>query len=322
VIEYTLASLREAGISNIGVVVSPNVEEEFKAALGDGSRWGVRLNYILQERPKGLAHAVGCAREFVGDEPFLVYLGDNLLENGVRDLVEEFAGEPSGVALLLAEVEDPKSFGVARLEDGQIVELVEKPQDPPSNLAVVGVYLFDHHIFEAIEEIAPSQRGELEITDAIQKLIEQGHRVRPHLVRGWWKDVGRPEDMIDANRLILERLEPKIRSPIPQDSKIRGRVSIAEEVTIEESELRGPIIVGEGAVIRRSFVGPFTSIDRGVQILESEIEYSIVMERALIEGVGRIDHSLIGRNVRIHHCQGPPQTYHFVIGDNSEVQLK
>jgi len=321
VINYTLEALRQAGICDIGVVVSPNVEEEFKAALGDGSRWGVRLSYILQERPKGLAHAVGCAREFVGDEPFLVYLGDNLLENGVRDLVEEFKGEPSGVALLLAEVEDPKSFGVARLEDGQIVELVEKPQDPPSNLAVVGVYLFDRHIFEAIEEIAPSQRGELEITDAIQKLIERGHRVRPHLVRGWWKDVGRPEDMIDANRLILERLEPEIRSPIPQDSKIRGRVSIAEGVTIEESELRGPIIVGEGAVIRRSFVGPFTSIDRGVQILESEIEYSIVMERALIEGVGRIDHSLIGRNVRIHHCHGPPQTYHFVIGDNSEVQL-
>jgi glucose-1-phosphate thymidylyltransferase len=321
VIEYTLASLHEAGINDIGVVVSPNVEEEFKAALGDGSRWGVRISYLLQERPKGLAHAVACARNFVGDEPFLVYLGDNLLENGVKGLVEEFEGEGGSVTLLLAEVEDPRSFGVAHLKDGKIVELIEKPKEPPSNLAVVGVYLFDRHIFKAIEEIEPSQRGELEITDAIQKLIEWGHEVRPHLVQGWWKDVGRPEDMIDANRLILEHLEPEVRSPIPQDSKIRGRVSIAEGVIIEESELRGPLIIGEGAVIRRSFVGPFTSIDRGVQILESEIEYSIVMERALIEGVGRIDHSLIGRNVRIHHCKGPPQTYHFVIGDNSAVQL-
>ncbi len=321
VILHTLEALRAAGIREIGLVVSPNVEEEFKAALGDGSRWGVKISYVLQERPQGLAHAVACAREYVGQEPFLVYLGDNLLENGVAELVQEFKRKEAHATLLLAEVKDPTSFGVARLEKGQIVELIEKPKVPPSNLAIVGVYLFDHHIFEAIEQIEPSWRGELEITDAIQRLIEQGRRVVPHLVRGWWKDVGRPEDMLEANRLLLERLEPEIRSPIPEDSRVIGRVAMAEGVQIHDSELRGPLIIGPGVVIRHSFVGPFTSIDRDVKIHKSEVEYSIVMAGASIEGVGRIDHSLIGRGVRLRRRDRPPAAYHFVIGDNSEVQL-
>lgn len=321
VIHYTLASLREAGIREIGVVVSPNVEEEFKTALGDGSEWNVHIEYVQQEHPKGLAHAVDCARGFVDDEPFLVYLGDNLLENGVVDLVEAFEQDPTSARLMLVEVDEATSFGVARLEEGRIVELIEKPEEPPSNLAVVGVYLFDRHIFEAIRQIEPSWRGELEITDAIQRLIEAGHRVKPHLVEGWWKDVGRPEDMIDANRLMLERIVPDIRSRVPPGSRAIGPVQIAEDVEIEGSELRGPLVIGPGTVIRDSFMGPFTSIDRDVQVSHSEIEHSIVMEGASIEGVGRIDHSLIGRNVRIRHCQRPPETYHFVIGDNSEVQL-
>jgi glucose-1-phosphate thymidylyltransferase len=268
-----------------------------------------------------LAHAVACAREFVDDEPFLVYLGDNLLEQGVKDFVREFEREAASALLLLTEVEDPRSFGVARLEDGRVVELIEKPKEPPSNFAIVGVYLFTPGIFEAIEDLSPSARGELEITDAIQKLIEQGRRVRPFLLKGWWKDVGRPEDMLDANRILLESIEGKICSPIPRDTRVLGRVSIAKGACIEGSELRGPLIIGPGAVIRDSFVGPFTSIDRDVKLIESEIEYSIVMAGAVIQGVGRIDHSLIGRNVRIAHNQHPPQTYHFVIGDNSRVQL-
>jgi glucose-1-phosphate thymidylyltransferase len=321
VILHTLEAIREAGIREIGVVVSPNVEEEFQCALGDGSNWGLSIRYILQEQPKGLAHAVACAREFVDQQPFLVYLGDNLLENGVKEIVQEFEREQAHATLMLTEVENPTSFGVARLKDGQIVQLIEKPKDPPSNLAIVGVYLFDPHIFEAIEQIKPSRRGELEITDAIQRLIECDYRVKPHLVRGWWKDVGRPEDMLDANRLLLERLETDIRSPVPSNSRVIGRVSIAEDVEIEGSELRGPLMIGPGAVLRHSFVGPFTSIDQDVSIRESEIEYSIVMTGASIEGIGRIDHSLIGRNVRIHHRDRPPATYHFVIGDNSHVQL-
>lgn len=323
VIHYTLESLREAGIREIGVVVSPNVEEEFKTALGDGSQLGVEVQYIRQKHPKGLAHAVDCAREFVGDEPFLVYLGDNILENGVKELLEDYRSDPerANATLMLIEVDDPTSFGVARLEDGNVLELVEKPERPPSNLAIVGVYLFDPHIFEAIEGIEPSWRGELEITDAIQRMIEQGYRVKPNLVKGWWKDVGRPEDMIDANRLMLEQLAPEVHSSIGADSRAIGTVSIAEGVTIEGSVLRGPLIIGPGAVVRDSFVGPFTSIDRDVRVLGSEIEHSIVMAGAAIKGVGRIDTSLIGRNVRIHHRTRPPETYHFTIGDNSEVQL-
>lgn len=321
VILHTLEAIREAGIREIGVVVSPNVEEEFQSALGDGSDWGLSISYVLQEQPKGLAHAIACAREYVNQQPFLVYLGDNLLENGVTDIVQDFQREEANAMLMLTEVENPTSFGVARLKDGEIVQLIEKPKDPPSNLAIVGVYLFDHHIFEAIEQIKPSRRGELEITDAIQLLIERDHSVRPHLVKGWWKDVGRPQDMLDANRLLLERLETDIRSPVPGNSRVIGRVGIAEDVQIEGSELRGPLIIGAGAVIRHSFVGPFTSIDQDVSIRESEIEYSIVMTGASIEGIGRIDNSLIGRNVRIHHRDRAPAAYHFFIGDNSHVQL-
>lgn len=321
VIFHTLEAIYAAGIREVGVVVSPNVEEEFQEALGAGAQWGLKIDYILQEQPRGLAHAVACAQKYVGQEPFLVYLGDNLLENGVRELVEDFRHDPANAMLLLAEVEDPTGFGVARLKDGQIVELIEKPQTPPSNLAIVGVYLFDHHIFEAIEQIKPSRRGELEITDAIQLLIEQGYRVKPHMVQGWWKDVGRPEDMLEANRLLLERLEMEIRSPIPADSKVIGRVSISEGVKIQSSELRGPLMIGPGAVISHSFIGPFTSLDQNVKVSSSELEYSIVMANASIEGVGRIDHSLIGRNVRLHRHDRPPATYRFVIGDNSQVQL-
>ncbi len=321
VILYTLEAIRAAGIDEIGVVVSPNVEEEFKLALGDGSKWGVRISYILQESPKGLAHAVSCAHDFLSDEPFLVYLGDNLLENGVVEIVREFQKSRAGASLLLTAVKDPTSFGVASLERDRIVRLVEKPKVPPSNLAVVGVYLFSSKIFEAISQIKPSGRGELEITDAIQRLIDQGIEVKPHLVKGWWKDVGRPEDMIDANRLILEKIEPAAHSEVGPDSKVTGRVLIAEDVQIRTSELRGPLVIGPGAVIENSFIGPFTSIGPSVRIMGSEIEHSIVMAGASITGAGRIDHSLIGRNVRIYRGEQLPATFHFVIGDNSEVRL-
>lgn len=321
VIEHSITAIRESGIKKIGIVVSPHREQEFKATLGNGTPWDVKLEYILQHQPKGLAHAVSCAKEFIGKDAFLVYLGDNLLENGVKDLVEEFEQSSASASILLAEVEDPRSFGVARLENGQIKQLIEKPKEPPSNLAIVGVYLFDQHIFDAISQIKPSWRGELEITDAIQRLIDEGHRVLPHLVKGWWKDVGNPEDMLHANRLILEKLETDLQGEL-KDSQIKGRVVVAQGAKIKCSELRGPLIIGPDSVIEDSFIGPFTAIGRDVNIKNSEIEYSIVMEGSLIESVGRrIDHSLIGRNVKICRRDRLPDAFNFVLADNSQVKL-
>lgn len=321
VIVHSIEAIKEAGILEIGLVVSPHREQEFKAALGDGALWGVKLEYILQHQPKGLAHAIYCAKEFIGQDPFLVYLGDNLLENGVKDLVKEFEQSDASASILLTEVEDPRSFGVARLENGHIKQLIEKPKEPPSNLAIAGIYLFNRHIFDAIAKIKPSWRGELEITDAIQKLIDAGHLVLPHLVKGWWKDVGNPEEMLHANRLILEKLETDLRGEL-RDSQIKGRVVVAEGAKIKSSELRGPLIIGPDSVIEHSFIGPFTAIGRDAKIKRSEIEYSIVMDGSLIEGIeGRIDHSLIGRNVKLCRRDRLPDAFNFVLADNSQVKL-
>lgn len=321
VIFYSIEAIAQAGIKELGIVVSPHREEEFKLTVGDGSRWGMKISYILQRQPKGLAHAVSCAQEFIGREPFLVYLGDNLLENGVTDFVREFARGHANASLVLYEVEDPRSFGVAQLQDGQIIKVIEKPKDPPSNLAIVGVYLFDENIFEAIREIKPSWRDELEITDAIQRLIDKGYRVTPHLVQGWWKDVGKPDDMLHANRLLLERITPQIDGELDSRSQIKGRVQVASGAKIINSELRGPLIIGEGALVEDSFIGPFTAIGPRVIVRQSEIEYSIVMEGSHIEGVGRIDHSLIGRNVTISKKDRRPEALSFVLADNSQIKL-
>lgn len=321
VIFYSIEAVIQAGIKELGIVVSPHHEEGFKLTVGDGSRWGIRISYILQHQPKGLAHAVSCAQEFVGREPFLVYLGDNLLENGVTDFVKEFARGNANASIVLYEVEDPRSFGVAQLKDGQIIKVIEKPKDPPSNLAIVGVYLFDEKIFEAIREIQPSWRNELEITDAIQRLIDKGYRVTPHLVQGWWKDVGKPDDMLHANRLLLERIATQIEGELDACSHIKGRVQIASGAKIINSELRGPLVIGKGAVIEDSFIGPFTAIGPHVTIRQSEIEYSIVMEGSRIEGIGRIDHSLIGRTVQISKKDRRPEALSFVLADDSQIKL-
>lgn len=322
VIHYTLDALREAGITDIGIVVSPNVEAQFKSALGDGSPWGVRLSYIRQSDPKGLAHAIGCAREFVGDDPFLVYLGDNLLEQGLTGFVRDYEANPTAAGIMLTEVDDPTRFGVARLDGDRIAELVEKPSEPPSNLAIVGVYQFDPSIFAAIDRIEPSWRGELEITDAIQTLIDDGETVRPHQVEGWWKDAGKPEDMVDANRLLLDGIhQPRIESDLGEDVEVAGRVAVARDVKVHNSVLRGPLVVGTGSVIQDAFIGPYTSIDDNVHLNDSEIEHSIVMAEAEIEGIRRVDHSVIGRNVHLRHRTRPPDAYRFVIGDDGEVDL-
>ncbi|MBI1743111.1 glucose-1-phosphate thymidylyltransferase [Candidatus Acetothermia bacterium] len=323
IITYSIEMIKEAGITDLGIIVSPHRREEFRQALSDGSELGVKIEYIPQEKPQGLAHAIACAQDFVKQDPFIVCLGDNLLENGIANLVQEFSQSKANGMILLTEVEDPRAFGVARLEKGVIKQVIEKPKDPPSNLAIIGIYLFDKHIFEAIKEIKPSWRGELEVTDAIQKLIDKGYRVLPHVVqKGWWKDVGKPEDILHANRLILERIESeKILGKIDAQTQIKGRVIVSEGAEIIHSELRGPLVIGPGCVIENSFIGPFTAIGPNVSIKESEIEYSIVMEGSSIVGAGRIDHSLIGRNVQIGKKDRLPEAYNMILGDNSQIKL-
>jgi glucose-1-phosphate thymidylyltransferase len=321
VISHIIETIVAAGIRELGIVVSPHREEEFRLTLGDGACWGLKISYIVQRQPRGLAHAVSCAQDFIGREPFLVYLGDNLLENGVTAFVREFERGHANASIVLVEVEDPRSFGVAQLSGEQIIKVIEKPQEPPSNLAIVGVYLFDHRIFEAISEIKPSWRDELEITDAIQKLIEKSYRVTPHLVQGWWKDVGKPEDMLHANRLLLERLSTHIEGAVDERSQVKGRIQVAAGAKILNSELRGPLVIGEDALIEDSFIGPFTAIGPRVVVRQSEIEYSIVMEGSKLEGVGRIDHSLIGRNVEIGRKDRRPEALSFVLADNSQIKL-
>ncbi len=323
VISYSIEMIKKAGISELGIIVSPHRRPEFEQALGNGSELGVKIVYIPQEKPQGLAHAISCAQEFVQQELFIVCLGDNLLEHGIGNLVQEFQKSKANGMILLTAVEDPRAFGVARLENGVIKQVIEKPKDPPSNLAIIGVYLFDKHIFEAIKEIKPSWRGELEVTDAIQKLIDKGYRVLPHIVKqGWWKDVGKPEDILHANRLILERIESEqVLGTIDSQTQIKGRVVVSEGARIVHSELRGPLIIGPGCVIENSFIGPFTSIGPNVSIQQSEIEYSIVLEGSSIVGAGRIDHSLIGRNVQIGKKDRLPEAYNLILGDNSQIKL-
>jgi glucose-1-phosphate thymidylyltransferase len=321
VIVHVLDALRDAGIREVGVVVSPHARGAFENALGDGSTLGLSLSYIEQERPLGLAHAVACAHDFVNDEPFLVYLGDNLLERGVSRIVERFDPTRMSAMLLLAEVGDPKRFGVAVLEGDRVVKLVEKPQRPPSHWAIVGVYLFTSQIFAAIASIKPSARGELEITDAIQMLIEQGQPVQPCFLEGWWLDVGRPDDLLAANRRLLERLSPQEPLALPEDVRVSGKVIMAKDAHIERSELRGPLVIGAEAVIQDAVIGPYVSIDRGARIERSEIEDSIVMEGAEIQGVEPITRSLIGRHARLVRASNPAAAHRVLIADRSEVEI-
>ena len=323
VIDLILEAIEEAGITEVGIVVSPNVEDQFKRHLKEGPSGGMRVSYILQREPRGLAHAAQCAEDFVGEEPFLVYLGDNLLERGLKDIVERFNDDAPQALISLAPVEDPRRFGVAIVEDGEIKGLIEKPKEPPSNLAIVGAYIFDRHIFEAIERIKPSWRGELEITDAIQRLIDDGYRVLPYMIKGWWSDVGRPEEMLEANRLLLKGIELRLEGEINEGSQVEGKVLLSEGARVKRSKLWGPLVVGRDAVIEDSTIGPYASIGDGVQIRESEISHSIVMEGTKMEGIKRIGDSLIGRNVRIrvseevHHLAD----YSLILGDDSRILI-
>jgi glucose-1-phosphate thymidylyltransferase len=322
VLFYAIEAIVAAGIRDIGIIVG-ETGSEIRAAVGDGSRFGARVTYIEQDAPRGLAHAVLIAEPYLGDSQFVMYLGDNLIAGGITGLVDEFRQLGCNSEILLAEVPNPQQFGVAELAaGGKVQRLVEKPREPRSNLALVGVYMFDSTIFESVRRIKPSARGELEITDAIQDLIDRGLEVHPHLVRGWWKDTGKLEDMLEANRIVLEGIEPLRASEVGGGSRIEGRVSLGANVEIVDSLVRGPVVIGDGTRLESAFVGPYTSIGERCTLVCCELENSIVLADSTIRDIPlRIDGSLIGRNVRIVKTDQKPKAYRFMVGDNSEVGI-
>ncbi|MGH9280199.1 MAG: glucose-1-phosphate thymidylyltransferase [Acidimicrobiales bacterium] len=318
---YALEAIAEAGIVDVGIIVG-DTAEEVEAAVGDGERWGLRVTYLHQDEPRGLAHCVFIARDFLGDDDFVMYLGDNLLGDGVVEFARQFAADGSAARILLARVPDPHRFGVAELdEEGRVVRLVEKPKTPPSDLALVGVYLFDKTIHEAVRAISPSWRNELEITDAIQWLIDQGHLVHSQVVSGYWKDTGQLEALLEGNRLVLESLAPLVEGKVDDESRLVGRVVVQPGAEIVRSIIRGPAVIGEGTRVVDSFVGPFTSIYYGCEIVRSEIEHSIVLAQSRIVDIARIEDSLIGKQVEVCRSRAKPQAHRLMLGDHSRVDL-
>jgi glucose-1-phosphate thymidylyltransferase len=312
----------EAGITDLGIVVG-DTAPDIEAAVGDGSRWGAQVTYIHQEAPLGLAHAVKVSEEFIDGERFVMFLGDNVIQGGVRHLVDQFSANSWDAQIVLTRVTNPEQLGVAIFdEEGHIERLVEKPREPVSDLALVGIYMFGHPIFEAVRAITPSWRGELEITDAIQFLLDRGYAVHPYIHTGWWIDTGKMEDMLDANRLVLDELEPRVEGLVDGSSTLRGKVTVEKGARITNSVIRGPAIIGEDTLIEDSYVGPFTSIHHHAEILSSEIEHSIVMEYSRIIAIDqRIEDSLIGRNVEITRSPLKPKAYKLILGDYSKVGI-
>ena len=318
---YGIEAMAAAGITDVGIIIAPQTGDEIRAAAGDGSQFGVSITYIEQDAPLGLAHAVLTAEPFIGDDPFVMYLGDNLLRDGITNLVEEFRTNQPDALILLTPVDDPEHYGVAELEGDRVKRLVEKPKNPPSDLALVGVYMFTSSIFDAGKAITPSGRGELEITDAIQHLVDSGRRVDSHVVHGWWKDTGQVQDMLDANRLILDDIAEH-HGGAETDSRVEGRVYVSEEAIVQRSTIRGPAIIGRGARVIDSYVGPYTAVGDEVVIENSEIEHSIVLAGSAIRDLpGRVEASLIGRGVSITRTEALPRVFRFVVGDGSDITI-
>jgi glucose-1-phosphate thymidylyltransferase len=321
VLFYGLEAIRDAGVTDVGIIVG-DTQAEIEAAVGDGSELGIRVTYIRQEAPLGLAHCVLIAQDFLADDDFVMYLGDNFIIGGITELVEEFRSAQYDAQILLTRVANPSQFGVAELgPNGGVTTLVEKPKEPKSDLALVGVYMFRPVIHDAVRSIKPSARGELEITDAIQWLIDEGKDVRPHMVTGYWKDTGRLEDMLECNRKVLESLEPSVAGTVDTDSVLSGRVVVEEGAVIERSTVRGPAIIGRDTVLRDTYVGPFTSIYFGCTLEDTEIEHSIVLEESTIRGVGRIEDSLIGKQVEVAPSSALPRAHRLMLGDHSKVSI-
>jgi glucose-1-phosphate thymidylyltransferase len=322
VLFYGIEAMAAAGIRQVGIIIAPETGEEIREAAGDGSQFGVEITYIVQDEPLGLAHAVLTAEPFLGGDPFVMYLGDNLLQGGISDLVTAFREHEPEALILLTRVPDPQNYGVAELDGGgTVVRLMEKPAEPATDLALVGVYMFTPLIHDAARAIDPSARGELEITDAIQWLVDGGHRVESHIVRGWWKDTGRLDDMLEANRLILETVERRVEGDL-SDAQVDGRVIIEPGARLERATVRGPAVIGAGAVLRDAYVGPYTAVGAGCVIENAEVEHSILLEASSVRGLeGRMESSLLGKNVAISRDDRQPRAYRFMVGDNSEIGI-
>jgi len=323
---YCIEDMKNAGIEDIAVIVghTPERIKSVKDAVGDGSRWGVRITYIEQDAPRGIAHAVMLSKDFMGNEPFVLYLGDNLLKGGIRDFVSKFGSSPAEAAIMLTEVDDPSRYGIAGVMEGKVIKLVEKPKpsEAPSNLGIVGIYAFRKSIFDIIAGLKPSWRNELEITDALQQIIERNHAVDASMVRGWWKDTGKPEDIIEANRLVLDDIKQEINGIVEDRAVVRGKVSIGEGSVVKSgSKIDGPAIIGKNCVIGPdTYIGPYSSIGDGCKIVGGEVDSSVVFSNCNISCKERITNSLVGANTTISpkHCS-TPQALKIVVGENSNL---
>ncbi|MCC6979640.1 MAG: glucose-1-phosphate thymidylyltransferase [Candidatus Melainabacteria bacterium] len=321
---YAVEALIEAGIKSIGIIISPETGEEVRQCVGDGERWSIEIKYILQDQPLGLAHAVKTARDYLKDDTFVMYLGDNLIKDGVAPLVERFKTNKPDAQILLKEVPNPTSFGVAELNgNGRILCLEEKPAKPKSNLALVGVYLFTSKIHNAIDEIKPSKRGELEITDAIQRMITKGEHVDSHVLTSWWLDTGKKDDMLEANRVVLDEMtDVSMLGNLDEQSRLSGRVHVGKGSILKNCTVRGPAVIGADCVLENSYVGPFTSIGDGARVSHAEIEHSILREKCqILDFNGRIEDSLIGVNVELTRSQSKPVAFRLMLGDDSKVEV-
>ena len=334
---YGIDDMAAAGIDEIGIIIAPATGDEIREAVGDGSRFGVSITWIVQDEPLGLAHCVLIARDFLGDDDFVMYLGDNMLEQGLTELVEGFEGarnaadaaQPGGdsvvpaAQILLAKVENPTAFGVAEIgPDGEVLQLVEKPEVPPSDLALVGVYLFDKTIHDAVGAIEPSERGELEITDAIQWLVANGHRVNHEVLIGWWIDTGKKDPLLECNRLVLDTLKRRVEGDIDRDSSIDGRVVVEAGAKIINSTVRGPAIIGAGTVIKDSYVGPYSSIAIDCRITDSEIDNTVLLRRSAVTDIPRLTDSLVGRDTTITKGVARPRATRLMLGDHCHVEVE
>ena len=335
VLFYGIEDMADAGITDIGIVVG-ETRAEIMDAVGDGSHLGVKVTYIPQDAPLGLAHCVKIARDFLGDDDFVMYLGDNMLQQGLVEFIDRFEADreqsnvptldgdhvPPSAQILLCHVPDPHRFGVAEVDAaGHVIRLVEKPVDPPSDLALVGVYLFTPAIHEAVEAIEPSARGELEITDAIQWLADHGHRVRHEILQGWWLDTGKKDPLLESNRRVLETIEPRIDGVVDAESQIDGRVVIEQGAELKNAHVRGPAIIGAGTRVINSYIGPFTAIANDCEIVDSEVEHSVVLEHSRIIGVPRLTDSLVGKHVEVIHAEKRPRATRLMVGDHCTIEL-
>jgi glucose-1-phosphate thymidylyltransferase len=335
---YVVEQIAAAGIKDVGIVISADsAGEAIEQAVGDGSQFGIEATYIPQDAPRGLAHCILIARNYLGDDDFVVYLGDNMLQQDLRSFVDRFhaqrehqleldggnARSRAAAQILLAHVEDPRQFGVAELDpEGRVIRLVEKPAAPPSDLALAGIYIFDRHIHDAVRAITPSARGELEVTDAISWLLDHGHRVEHDILEGWWIDTGKKDPLLHCNRLVLDTIQPRIDGRVDDDSRVEGRVVVEAGARLQHSVVRGPAIIGKHTLLVDSYVGPYTSIGDGCELHDAEIEHSVVLERSRILGVHRIHDSLLGREVEVVRGDHRPRATRMMLGDHSRAELE